>query len=70
MTAILRWFEYDGRRHRAWFRHDEAGHREIVVAGPDWQVALPHEPAASLDEIPEDRLVDLASHGRSMIREP
>jgi hypothetical protein len=64
MSAILRWFEYDGRRYRAWFRQSDDGRRELVLAGPDWQAPVPGAAPASLDELSDDRLNDLVSNLR------
>jgi hypothetical protein len=64
MSAILRWFEYDGRRYRAWFRQNDDGHRELVLAGPGWQAQVPGAAPASLDELSDDRLNDLVSNLR------
>jgi hypothetical protein len=70
MTAILRWFQYDGHRHRAWYRHSDDGRRELVVAGPDFQYSVPDEQATFLDDLPETRLADLVMEGRAVYQEP
>jgi hypothetical protein len=65
MTAILRWFDHDGRRHRVWFRRTPDDERELVVAGPDWQVGLGNVPCSSLDELTDEDLTRFAENGRA-----
>jgi hypothetical protein len=66
MSLILRWFEANGERHRAFFREREpAGERELVIAGPNWQCVTREASDARLEDFSEDALVDLAMNGRS-----
>jgi hypothetical protein len=66
MSLILRWFEDNGERHRAFFRQREAtGGRELVIAGRDWQHATPEIAASRLEDLSEDTLVGLARTLRS-----
>jgi hypothetical protein len=65
MTAILRWFDHGGRRHRVWFRHTPDGTLELMVAGPDWQLGLGYAPCSSLDELSDEDLTSYAEYGRT-----
>jgi hypothetical protein len=66
MSLILRWFHDNGERHRVYFRHSDASdRRELVIAGRDWQRALPEPRAQRLEDLSEDTLVDLARRYRS-----
>jgi hypothetical protein len=66
MSLILRWFEDNGERHRAFFRqHEASGGRELVIAGRDWQYATPEVAASRLEDLSEDSLVELARSLRS-----
>jgi hypothetical protein len=71
MSLILRWFEDNGERHRAFFRqHEASGRRELVIAGRDWQHATPEIGASRLEDLSEDALVELARTLRSRYMEP
>jgi hypothetical protein len=66
MSVILRWFEANGERHRAFFREGEpTGERELVIAGPDWQYVTRQPDTTRLEDLSEDALVDLARNARS-----
>ena len=61
MAAILRWFDKDGVRHRAYMRYSEAtARRELVVAGRDWQGAKPAT-RDTVEAYTEDELVRIAT---------
>lgn len=62
MAAILRWFDINGERHRAWFRATGPGTRELVLAGPCGEVATDAVPAGSLEELTETQLAELAEN--------
>jgi hypothetical protein len=71
MSLILRWFEDDGERHRAFFRqHEASGRRELVIAGRDWQHATPEVGVSRLEDLSEDALVELARTLRSQNMKP
>jgi hypothetical protein len=59
MAAILRWFEVDGRRHRAYFRQSTSGTRELVFAGPDVLTALESVQVSTLEDLSDGDLEDL-----------
>jgi hypothetical protein len=61
MSLILRWFEDNGERHRAYFRqHEATGSRELVIGGRDWQETAPVTGSTRLEDLSDDLLVDLA----------
>jgi hypothetical protein len=65
MPVILRWFQYEGRRHRVWFRQPgEKSARELVIAGPGLSARL-DVPETALEEFTDQRLVDLAEQARA-----
>jgi hypothetical protein len=66
MSTILRWFEVDGRRHRAWFREADEGQRELVIAGPDWQAPVGEVPVSVLEDFSEHQLTELALSARTV----
>jgi hypothetical protein len=66
MSLIMRWFEANGERHRAFFREQEpTGRRELVIGGPDWQYATPDPDVARLEDLSEDTLIGLAGDLRA-----
>jgi hypothetical protein len=69
MTVILRWFDFEGSRHRAYFRSTRRGTRELVIAGGGWQVGLPDVGCTMLEELTDERLVELADHGWKLVAE-
>jgi hypothetical protein len=68
MSLILRWFHDNGERHRVFYRNaGRSDSREMVIAGPDWEHAEPVPVVEPLENLPEERLVDLARSWRSRI---
>jgi hypothetical protein len=66
MSLIMRWFYDEGERHRAFFRQrDTAAPRELVIASGDWEHAAPAPANSRLEDMSEDRLVNLARSWRS-----
>lgn len=65
MSLILRWFYDNGERHRAFFRQREAEQRELVIASRNWERAAPAPDDSRLEDLSEDRLVDLARAWRT-----
>jgi hypothetical protein len=67
MASILRWFDVDGQRHRAWYRGLDTGSRHMVIAGPDWRGTV-ESPDGPLDDLTDKELAALTSriHPASM----
>jgi hypothetical protein len=65
MSTILRWFEVEGQRHRAWFRQGGEGRRELVIAGPGWQASAGEVAAPILEDFTEYQLIELAASART-----
>jgi hypothetical protein len=56
--TILRWFHYDGVRHRVYYRGlDRVEGPQLVVAGPDWERTIDARVAAPLDQLSEADLI-------------
>lgn len=68
MSLILRWFYDNGERHRAFFREGESTQRELVIASGNWEYAAPAPPDSRLEDLTDDRLLDLARSWRSRDR--
>jgi hypothetical protein len=67
MAAILRWFQADGVRHRAYIRRGDAATPELVVAAHDWQ-ASKVTTRRDLDEYTDDELIRIARTLRTAVR--
>jgi hypothetical protein len=58
--TILRWFQYDGVRHRVYYRGlDRADGPQLVVAGPGWERTIDAPVTAPLDQLTEAELIRL-----------
>src|SRR5690606_34882383 len=76
MPSILRWFEHEGVRHRAWVRYApdatiaDARPTELVVAGPDWEQVVRDVDASDVDQLSPETLVRLAELAAERGRRP
>jgi hypothetical protein len=61
MATILRWFDVDGERHRAYFRQTQTGRRELVLGGRDWQASVGDVRASTLEELRDQELTELVA---------
>lgn len=74
MPSILRWFEHDGVRHRAWVRYDadatitNARPAALVVAGPGWEEVIDGIAAEDVDRLSPEVLTDLAERANARRR--
>jgi hypothetical protein len=63
--TILRWFNYDGVRHRVYYRGlDRADGAQLVVAGPGWERTIDAPLRAPLDQLSEADLIRLVEDRR------
>ena len=67
MAAILRWFQADGVRHRAYIRRGDAATPELVIAARDWQ-ASKVTTRPTLDEYSDDELIRIVQTLRPAVR--
>jgi hypothetical protein len=65
MASILRWFQHDGQRCRAYFRTDpHSGRTQLVIRGPRGERVMDGVQGRRLEDFAEDELRSLATAGR------
>lgn len=71
MAVILRWFNYEGHRHREYSKYDEgdtalqSDRRLLVLANREWHTAVPVEPEQRLEDFTEEQLVAMTAERRA-----